>query len=60
MADSRQKTAPLMDLLAERNREKPLAEKLRPASLDDYLGQTNVVGEGTPLRNLIESEGGAP
>ncbi len=33
----------------------PLAEKLRPASLDDYLGQKHLVGEGAVLRKTIES-----
>jgi putative ATPase len=33
----------------------PLAERLRPASLDDYIGQKHLVGEGAILRNAIES-----
>jgi putative ATPase len=33
----------------------PLAEKLRPANLDDYLGQKHLVGEGAVLRKTIES-----
>jgi putative ATPase len=33
----------------------PLAEKLRPASLDDYLGQKHLVGEGAVLRKTIDS-----
>jgi putative ATPase len=32
----------------------PLAERMRPASLDDYIGQEHVVGEGTALRRSIE------
>ena len=33
----------------------PLAEKLRPASLDEYLGQRHLVGPGAILRKAIES-----
>lgn len=33
----------------------PLAERLRPATLDDYIGQTHLVGPGAPLRRMIES-----
>ncbi len=34
---------------------KPLAERLRPATLDDYIGQKHLVGEGAVLRRMIES-----
>lgn len=34
----------------------PLAEILRPRTLDDYIGQKHLVGEGAVLRTLIESE----
>ncbi len=47
---------PLLNILAEQNREVPLAEKLRPRTLEDYLGQNQIVGNGTPLHNLIESK----
>ena len=33
----------------------PLAERLRPKSLDDYIGQKHLVGEGRILRRMIES-----
>jgi putative ATPase len=33
----------------------PLAEQLRPATLDDYLGQEHLVGPGAILRKAIES-----
>ena len=32
----------------------PLAERMRPKSLDDYVGQKQLIGEGTVLRKLIE------
>ncbi len=33
----------------------PLAERLRPKTLDDYIGQKHLVGEGAILRRMIES-----
>ena len=33
----------------------PLAEILRPKSLDEYIGQQHLVGQGAVLRTLIES-----
>lgn len=34
---------------------KPLAERLRPVTLDDYIGQKHLVGKGAVLRNMIET-----
>lgn len=34
----------------------PLAELMRPRSLDDFIGQDDLVGPGTPLRKAIESD----
>lgn len=36
--------------------DKPLAEILRPKSLEEYFGQNKVVGEHTLLRSLLESQ----
>ncbi|MDE6928674.1 MAG: replication-associated recombination protein A [Muribaculaceae bacterium] len=33
----------------------PLAERLRPQTLDDYIGQTHLVGPGAVMRRMIES-----
>jgi putative ATPase len=33
----------------------PLAERMRPTSLDNYIGQKHIVGEGAILRNAIAS-----
>ena len=33
----------------------PLPERLRPHSLEDYVGQQHLVGKGCILRNMIES-----
>ncbi|MBO7125542.1 MAG: replication-associated recombination protein A [Bacteroidales bacterium] len=35
--------------------QQPLAERMRPKSLDDYLGQKHLVAKGAVLRNMIES-----
>lgn len=34
----------------------PLAARMRPERLDDVLGQQKILGDGTPLRRLIESK----
>ncbi len=33
----------------------PLADRIRPVSLDDIVGQKHLIGENMPLRNIIES-----
>ena len=33
----------------------PLADRIRPQTIDDIVGQRHLVGEGMPLRNIIES-----
>ena len=33
----------------------PLAERLRPTTLDDYIGQKHIIGENAVLRRAIES-----
>ncbi len=33
----------------------PLAERLRPGKLDDFIGQFHLVGSGSVLRNVIET-----
>ncbi|MBE6827018.1 MAG: replication-associated recombination protein A [Ruminococcaceae bacterium] len=34
---------------------KPLADRLRPEKIEDMVGQRHLLGEGMPLRNIIES-----
>lgn len=34
----------------------PLAERVRPRTLDEFVGQEHLLGEGKPLRILIESD----
>ena len=42
--------------LFQNNIYKPIAERLRPKDLDEYIGQSHLLGKGKPLRNLIESD----
>ena len=37
----------------------PLAVRMRPASLDEVVGQEHVIAPSTPLRRLVEGGGGA-
>lgn len=34
---------------------KPLADRIRPQSIDEMVGQSHLLGENKPLRNIIES-----
>ncbi|MBA2608600.1 MAG: replication-associated recombination protein A, partial [Actinobacteria bacterium] len=43
----------LRDQLA---RQAPLADRLRPKTLDEIVGQTHLLGSGRPLRALIEAD----
>lgn len=37
----------------------PLAARMRPRTLDEVVGQEHVLGEGTPLRRLVDGSGAA-
>lgn len=41
-------------LFAEQQGFRPLAARMRPASLEEYVGQGHLVGEGKPLRRAVE------
>lgn len=41
---------------AERRRFAPLAERMRPVSFEEYVGQTAILGANQPLRRLIEQD----
>ena len=45
-----------MDNLFQNNNHNPLAEKLRPESLDDFVGQEHILGKDKLLRRIIESD----
>lgn len=34
----------------------PLAERMRPTKLEDFVGQKQIIGEGKPLYNIIRSK----
>src|SRR5579872_6621870 len=36
--------------------KRPLAERMRPERLEDYIGQEHILGEGKPLRRQIERD----
>ena len=40
----------------DRDVEQPIAERLRPQTLDEFVGQSHLLGKGKVLRNLIESD----
>ena len=48
--------ADLFSGLIEQNKQPPLAELLRPKTLDEFLGQSNVLSKNSPLMNLIKSQ----
>lgn len=35
-------------------RERPLADRMRPETFDDFVGQEKIIAPGTPLRNAID------
>jgi putative ATPase len=46
---------PSPDVSASFDRSAPLAARMRPRSLEEFVGQEELVGAGRPLRELIES-----
>lgn len=45
-----------MSLFDDRETNAPLASRLRPSSLEEYVGQEHLVGRGKILRQLIEKD----
>ncbi len=45
-----------LTLFDDREQTAPLASRLRPESLDEYVGQKHLIGEGKILRRLIERD----
>ncbi|WP_348266648.1 replication-associated recombination protein A [Edaphobacter paludis] len=41
---------------ASHGRQAPLAERMRPQTLDEYVGQDHLLGPGKPLRLAIEAD----
>jgi putative ATPase len=42
------------ELFEQDNLYQPLAAKMRPITLDDYIGQSHILGEGKPLREALD------
>ena len=40
----------------QQSKRAPLADRLRPVRLDDIVGQQHLLGDGRPLRSLIETD----
>lgn len=58
-ADAEASTEPVVpgaELTAEETKSLPLAARLRPKTLSEYVGQTHILGEGKLLRRAIESD----
>lgn len=45
-----------ISIFEQDNKNEPLAARLRPRNLSEYVGQQHLVGEGKVLRNLIERD----
>lgn len=45
-----------MSLFDDRETNAPLASRLRPSSLEEYVGQKHLIGKGKILRQLIEKD----
>jgi putative ATPase len=43
------------DFFSQESAYKPLAARMRPLTLDDYVGQEHLLAEGKPLREAIET-----
>ncbi len=46
----------LFDKLEDNNKQIPLAELMRPKTLDEYLGQANVINSDSPFLKLLKAK----
>ena len=46
----------LFSQLEDMNKQVPLAELMRPKTLEEFLGQSNVVAPNSPLLNLLKTQ----
>lgn len=48
----------IFDLMREEEAQKnaPLAERMKPSALEDFVGQEEILGEGTLLRRMIQAD----
>ena len=47
--------ADLFTELENQNKQIPLAEAIRPKTLEEFLGQSNVIAQNSPLLNLLQT-----
>lgn len=45
----------LFSELENQNKQTPLAEELRPKTLEEFLGNNNIFGEKSPMMNILKS-----
>lgn len=45
----------IKEKVIEQAKFQPLAERMRPKTLDDFAGQKHLIGEGKPIRKMIEN-----
>lgn len=45
-----------INMFDDREKSEPLSSRLRPQTLDEYVGQKHLIGEGKILRRLIEKD----
>lgn len=45
----------LFTALENQNKQIPLAEILRPKTIEDFLGQSNVISPNSPILNLLKT-----
>ncbi|MCX7049207.1 MAG: AAA family ATPase [Candidatus Sumerlaeota bacterium] len=53
---SRSSAVALYDLMHPISGDRPLADRMRPHTLEDFLGQEKLIGPGALLRRLIERD----
>ncbi len=56
MLGRKEKIMDQLSLFDDREKTAPLASRLRPDSLEDYVGQKHLIGKGKILRRLIEED----
>jgi putative ATPase len=45
----------IKEKVKEQAKFQPLAERMRPKTLDDFVGQKHLIGQGKPIRKMIEN-----
>lgn len=46
----------IFDVLNDQTKTAPLAERMRPQTIDEFIGQDDIVGQGSLLRRAIQSD----